>query len=119
MAQLSGHQGAVFSAAFSPDGRRVVTASGDKAARVWDAATGKERARVAGRQGVDLCAARSLDGKRVVTASGDQAARGWDAATGQATEPVGGRQEGGKGAPGFGCVRRLQPGRRAGGDRVR
>ena len=32
---------AVNSAAFSPDGTRVVTASDDKTARVWDAATGK------------------------------------------------------------------------------
>jgi WD40 repeat protein len=31
----------VNSAAFSPDGTRVVTASDDKTARVWDATTGK------------------------------------------------------------------------------
>jgi WD40 repeat protein len=30
------HQAEVWSAAFSADGTRVVTASGDKTARVWD-----------------------------------------------------------------------------------
>jgi WD40 repeat protein len=39
---LSGHEGSVFSAEFSPDGTRIVTASADKTARIWDAATGKE-----------------------------------------------------------------------------
>ena len=29
-------------AAFSPDGTRIVTASADNTARVWDAATAKE-----------------------------------------------------------------------------
>ena len=36
-----GHEGEVLSAAFSPDGKRIVTASCDKTARIWDAATGK------------------------------------------------------------------------------
>ncbi len=35
------HGGSVISASFSPDGKRVVTASADKTARVWDAETGK------------------------------------------------------------------------------
>ena len=35
------HQDGVASAAFSPDGTRVVTASYDRTARVWDAATGQ------------------------------------------------------------------------------
>lgn len=32
---LNGHQSAVYTAAFSPDGKRIVTASWDKTARVW------------------------------------------------------------------------------------
>jgi WD40 repeat protein len=36
IAVLKGHEGAVWSAAFSSDGKRVVTASADKTARpVW------------------------------------------------------------------------------------
>ncbi len=70
------------SAAFSPDGARVVTASND--ARVWDAATGKEIAMLRGHvQPVVLSAAFSPDGARVVTASDDRTARVWDAATGK------------------------------------
>jgi serine/threonine protein kinase len=33
---LAGHNGYVYSAQFSPDGTRIVTASADKTARVWD-----------------------------------------------------------------------------------
>ena len=39
---LKGHTDAVASASFSPDGSRVVTASGDRTAKVWDAKTGAE-----------------------------------------------------------------------------
>ena len=39
---LKGHTGCVTSASFSPDGSRVVTASDDKTAKVWDARTGAE-----------------------------------------------------------------------------
>src|SRR5262249_28342524 len=38
-AQLQGHTDYVYSAAFSPYGKRIVTASFDNTARVWEAAT--------------------------------------------------------------------------------
>jgi WD40 repeat protein len=39
------HKGAVFYAAFSPDGARILTASWDKTAKLWDVATPVELAR--------------------------------------------------------------------------
>jgi WD40 repeat protein len=79
---LEGHEDGVNSAAFSPDGTKVVTASVDQTARVWDAATGAEIAVLKGHEGNVISAAFSPDGTKVVTASVDQTARMWDAATG-------------------------------------
>jgi len=73
----------VWSAAFSPDGTRIVTASLDRTAHVWDAATGKPLASPLEHQGQVRSAAFSPDGTRVVTASDDKTARVWDAATGK------------------------------------
>ncbi len=80
---LSGHDGGVWSAAFNSDGSRIVTASNDKTARIWDAASGKQLVILDGHQDWVLSAAFSPDGKRVVTASQDGTARIWDAASGQ------------------------------------
>jgi len=76
---LAGHTGAVFSAAFSPDGMHVVTASQDKTARVWDLRQ-KQPSFVAleGHQHWVVSAAFSPDGTHVVTASWDNTARVWD-----------------------------------------
>jgi hypothetical protein len=79
---LRGHEGIVFSAAFSPDGTRIVTASADGTARIWDAATGNEIKVLRGHESSVNSAAFSPDGRRIVTASADNTARIWDAATG-------------------------------------
>jgi hypothetical protein len=83
----------VNSAAFSPDGTRVVTASDDKTARVWDAKTGAALATLSGHTNAVLSAAFSPDGTRVVTGSYDDTARVWDAKTGAALATLSGHAD--------------------------
>jgi WD40 repeat protein len=82
LAVLRGHERAVRSAVFSPDGARVVTASADATARLWDAGSGAEIAVLRGHKRGVRSAVFSPDGARVVTASDDATARLWDAGSG-------------------------------------
>ena len=82
-AVLFGHMAEVWSANYNSNGMRIVAASSDKTARIWDTATGREIAALRGHEGPVLSAAFNLDGSRIVTASEDQTARVWDAATGR------------------------------------
>ena len=78
-AVLEGHDEGVFCCAFSPDGARIATGSGDEKARIWDAETGAVLRTLGGHDGSVNCCAFSPDGARVVTASNDRTARIWDA----------------------------------------
>src|SRR5438132_666692 len=73
------HDHEVEHVAFSPDGRRIVTASKDHTARVWDVRTGEAVTPPLRHGHIVLKAAFSPDGRRVVTGSQDRTARVWDA----------------------------------------
>lgn len=84
---------AVMTWAFSPNGRKIVTASSDGTAKVWNTAmpkfwpiaNAKELATLKGHSGAITAVAFSPDGKRIVTGggSGDHTIRLWDASTGK------------------------------------
>ena len=82
LVSLDGHRGAISSVDFDPAGARVVTASVDRTARVWDAATGKLLVSLARTDGV-RAARFSPDGARIVTTGADRGARIWDANSGE------------------------------------
>ena len=93
------HEDGVHLAAFSPDGRHILTASRNNQARIWDAQSARPvtpplthdstRTRGSDFQGGlhPLHAAFSPDGRRVATGATDNTARIWDAATGEPLTP--------------------------------
>jgi WD40 repeat protein/class 3 adenylate cyclase len=78
IAVLRGHEESVLYVAYSPDGGRLVSASSDRTARIWDVETGSELAVLRGHEGAVRAAAFSPDGRRIVTASADKTARLWN-----------------------------------------
>jgi WD40 repeat protein len=77
------HGKLVFSAKFSPDGQRIVTASADETGQVWDARSGQPIGSPLKHGNWVTSAKFSPDGQRIVTASADKTARVWDARSGQ------------------------------------
>ena len=65
------HDEGVTHAAFSPDGRRIATASFDKTARIWDATDGSELATLSGHKSAIERVAFNPDGSRLATAGHD------------------------------------------------
>jgi hypothetical protein len=89
---LSGHEGDVWRVAYSPDGRRLASASQDSSVKVWDAATGELSLILRGHT-IDVYGVTfDHDGRRLVTAAGGTSPGGersncevkiWDALIGQ------------------------------------
>ena len=76
------HTKGVSSAAFSPDGKKIVTASEDNTAKIWDAGSGALLIDLKGHSGGVYSATYSPDGKKIVTASRDHTAKIWEARSG-------------------------------------
>jgi WD40 repeat protein len=87
--RLKGHNDFVYSVAYNRDGGRLVTASKDGTAKLWDAATGQPIRSLA-IDGVVYAAAFHPDGSRVASGGNDRVVTLWDAATGQSVRTFAG-----------------------------
>jgi len=75
---LKGHAGPVMMAAFASDNGRVVTASSDQTAKLWDVETAAELQSFTQHTGPLYCLAVSSDGRTLVTGAQDNTLRVWD-----------------------------------------
>jgi WD40 repeat protein len=78
------HDSTVISAAYSPDGQRIVSGGHDKAVRIWDANTGKPIGKpLIGHTESVYSVAFSPDGQQIASGSWDKTVRIWNAKTGK------------------------------------
>jgi len=68
----------VYSVAFSPDGKQIVSGSDDKTVRLWDSASGKVLRELQGHTDWVSSVAFSRDGKQIVSGSDDKTVRVWN-----------------------------------------
>ena len=71
------HSGVTFGAAFSPDGRYILSSGADRTGRLWNVQTGDEVRRFISHSNQVRDVVFSPDGRYILTARNDNTARLW------------------------------------------
>jgi WD40 repeat protein/tRNA A-37 threonylcarbamoyl transferase component Bud32 len=77
--KLRGHTGTIRCITFSPDGKRIATASHDQTIKIWDAEDGRELLTLRGHTHVVNCVTFSPDGNLLASGGIDTTVRVWNA----------------------------------------
>ncbi len=81
--RLRGHTDRVWTVAFTPDGKTLVTGSKDKTIKLWDVATGRPRATLRGHTGCTHGFAFTADGRLMASANCDHTIKLWELPAGR------------------------------------
>ena len=79
---MTGHDGPVYGAVFSPDGRTALSAGRDGLVIHWDLATARPIRKIQAHEAPVWAVAYSPDGRFAITASSDERVRVWHLETG-------------------------------------
>jgi len=94
---FQGHEASVERVAFSPDGRKLVSASWDGVVKIWDVVSGKEIETLQGHPGQVASASFSPDGRAIAFLSLSEDGRDqikiWDVASGRELRSMFGQQD--------------------------
>lgn len=81
MLRMTGHGGAIYSLAFSPDSSMLASGSADTTVKLWEAGTNKEKATLTGHTHVVRQVAFSPNGEFLASAGADTTVRLWELRT--------------------------------------
>ena len=80
---LTGHTNMIWSVAISPDGKTLVSSSGDKTIKIWNLQTGELKTTLTGHTSMVLSVAISPDGHTLASSSWDKTIKIWNLQTGE------------------------------------
>ncbi|MFO0880133.1 MAG: protein kinase [Gemmataceae bacterium] len=91
---LTGHGPGARCAAFSPDGRRIVTGYQDGTVMIWDSEEGQALSKLSAHDRPITCVAWSPDGQRIVTGSYNPSVKVWEVSSGKELVRLSGHTQG-------------------------